>query len=116
MNPHELNTLLVVHVASVLVATAFTYIAFAAPPETRKRVLAYTGVASLFILLTGIRMWQGEFQFAMMGWVLVKLVCFLGFSALAGLAYRKREKAGMLMILGFVFLFTAVAMAYIKPF
>lgn len=116
MNPHELNFLHIVHVASALVLTAYTFFAFAAPPGTRKRVLAITGVAALLVLLTGIRMWQGIYAFAPLGWIIVKVVCWLGVSALSGMAYRKRDRAGLLMIIGLVLLITAVAMAYARPF
>jgi len=115
MNGSEINLLHVVHVASVLLFGAYTFFAFAAPPETRKRVLAITGVAALLVLLTGIRMWQGLFGFHPFGWVIVKLVCWLGLSAITGLAYRKREHANTLMIVAIVLAVIAIAMAYYKP-
>ena len=116
MNPHELNFLHLLHVVGVLVMTGFTFFAFAGPPETRKRVLAITGVASLLVLLTGIRMWQGVFGFGMLGWVIVKLVCWLGLSGITGMAYRKRDKANLFMLVTLVLAITAVAMVYLKPF
>jgi hypothetical protein len=116
MNPHELNALHIGHVASVLVLIAYTFFAFAGPAETRKRVLMITGVASLLVLLTGIRIWQGVFAFGMFGWIFVKLGCWLGLSALSGLAYRKRDKVNLFMIVALVLAITAVAMVYLKPF
>jgi uncharacterized membrane protein len=93
-----------------------TFYAFAAPPETRKRVLLWTGGASLVMLLTGLRMWQGIYGFAPAGWLMVKIGCWLGLSALAGIAYRKREQAGKLAWVALVLAVTAVAMVYVKPF
>ncbi len=116
MNPAESNVLHLLHVAALFVLAGYTFYAFAAAPETRKGVLITTGIATLVALLTGIRMWQGLFGFAMMGWIIVKVVCWLGFSALSGLAYRRREKAQLLMSIGAVLLVVAVSMVYLKPF
>ena len=116
MNEKELIILHTVHVIFAVVLIAYTFYACAAPLDTRKRVLAMTGVSSLLVLLTGIRMWQGMFGFAGHGWVIVKLVCWLGLSALAGFAYRKREKAGGLMLVALVLAAVAVVMVYFKPF
>src|SRR3954464_1979394 len=98
MNPTELNLLHWVHVAAVVALIAYTFFGFAGAPETRKRVLIITGIASLLVLLTGVRMWQGAFGFKMMGWVLVKGFCWLVLSALTGMAYRKRDQANTLAI------------------
>ena len=116
MNPHELNALHLLHVIGLLVLAAFTFFAFAGPQDTRKRVLAITGIASLLMLLTGIRMWQGMFGFAMFGWIIVKIVCWLGLSGLTGMAYRKREKANLYMTIALVLLVVGVTMVYLKPF
>lgn len=116
MNIHELNMLHLLHVFGVLVLVAFTFFAFAGAPETRKRVIMITGIASLVVLLTGIRMWQGLFSFNAMGWVIVKLVCWLGLSAFTGMAYRRREIAGTLKLVILLLAFVAVVMVYYKPF
>ncbi len=116
MNPAENNALHVVHVAAVVILIAYTFFGFAGAPETRKRVLAITGVASLLALLTGIRMWQGLYSFSALGWVIVKLVCWLGLSALTGMAYRKRDKVNALMIVALTRTIVALAMVYIRPF
>jgi hypothetical protein len=116
MNASELNLLHVVHVASVVVLIAYTFFAFAGAPETRKRVLAITGVASLLVLLTGIRMWQGAFHFSMAGWVIVKPVCWLGLSALTGVAYKRRNAANTLMVVALLLAVVALIMVYYKPF
>jgi hypothetical protein len=116
MNPVEYNVLHLLHVAALLVLTGYTFYAFAAPPESRKGVMMVTGIATLIALLTGIRMWQAMFSFSLLGWVVVKAVCWLGLSALTGLAYRKRERAKALMGLAVALIVVAVAMVYLKPF
>lgn len=116
MNIHELNALHLIHVAAVLVLIAYTFFAFAGPVETKKRVMMITGIATALVLLTGIRMWQGLFGFAPLGWIVVKLVCWLGLSALTAFAYRKRDKANLLMIVALALAITALAMVYVKPF
>jgi hypothetical protein len=115
MNPHEYNALHVIHVLSALVLVGFTFLAFAAGPESRRRVMIWTGVANLLILLTGIRMWQGIYAFHG-GWVWVKLVAWLALAAVAGLAFRKREKAGVWLWLTLGALTVSVVMVYLRPF
>jgi len=115
MNPSELNTLHIVHVLSVLGLTGATFYAFAGAPESRKRVLMWSGIASLLVLLTGVRMWQAEYQFHG-GWVVVKLFCWLGLSAIGGIAYKRRGATGLLLLITLALLATALAMVYVRPF
>lgn len=115
MSAAELNALHILHVASIVTLIAYTFYAFAALPQTRKKVMIITGVSTLIALLTGIRMWQGMFDFTMATWVIVKLVCWLGLSALTGLAYRKREQAGALMAVVLLLATVALVMVYVKP-
>jgi hypothetical protein len=116
MNPHELNSLHVIHVSAAFALLGYTFYACAAAPDSKKRVLMITGIASLLMLLTGVRMWQGVFGFHAAGWIVVKLACWLGLSALGGVAYRKRDSANGLMLGALLLTVTAVAMAFIKPF
>ena len=112
----ELQTLHVLHVFFALVLTGYTFFAFAGPaPTTRKKVLMITGIASLMMLITGVRMWQSMYAFAPLVWIIVKIACWLGVSAFAGLAYRRREKVGAFTALSLLFLFVAVSMVYFQP-
>jgi len=115
MNQHELNTLHILHVLSVLGLTGATFYAFAGAQESRKRVLMWSGIASLVVLLTGVRMWQSVYHFHG-GWIVVKLVCWLGLSAIGGIAYRRRGAIGLLVLITLVLLATALAMVYVRPF
>jgi hypothetical protein len=113
---NEIVALHILHVAAALVLMGCTFYAFAAAPETRKAVMIGTGVAALVMLATGIRMWQGIYGFAPHGWLIVKIVCWLGLSALAGIGYRRRKKAGLLAAVAVVLAVTAVTMVYVRPF
>ncbi|MFI5355996.1 MAG: hypothetical protein ACHQ4G_01535 [Opitutales bacterium] len=115
MNPHELNALHIIHVFSAIVLIATTFYACAGAPETRKQVLMWGGVASLLVLFTGVRMWQAVYGFHG-GWAIVKLVCWLGISAFAGLAYKRRAQAGLWIGLTLLLALTAVSMAFVRPF
>jgi hypothetical protein len=105
----------VLHVLSVLVLTGYTFYAFAAAPETRKRVMAITGTASLLALVGGFGL-QAKLGYGFPGWMIVKLVCWLGLSALAGFGYRKRGAAGTLALVAIALVAVAVVMVYTKPF
>jgi len=116
MSPTEFSLLHFLHVSAALVLVGHTFYAFAAPPETRKRTMIWTGSAALVMLLTGLRMWQTVYNFAPAGWLVVKFVCWLGLSALSGIAYRRRGQAGLFAWLAIILAVVAVAMVYFKPF
>ena len=115
MNPAEYNALHIIHVFSAIVLVAATFYACVGAPETRKKVLMFSGIASLLALLTGIRMWQSLYNFSG-GWAVVTIVCWLGLSAFAGLAYKRRSKAGLWITLSLVLSLLALVMVYAKPF
>jgi hypothetical protein len=114
MSASELNLLHVLHVASIVVLIAYTFYAFAAEAATKKRVMIITGVATLLVLLTGIRMWQGMYNFAFLGWIIVKILCWLALSGLAGIGYRKRNSGALMAVIILVAL-VALVMVYWKP-
>ena len=111
----SLNTYLVLHLSSICVLLGYTFYAFAAPAETRKRVLMITGVATVLILVTGVGMLH-RLHLGFPGWAAVKLVCWLGLSAMVGFAYRRRAQADLFMIIAFALAITAVAMVFVRPF
>jgi hypothetical protein len=112
MNP---SVYYVLHVCSVLVMTAYTFYAFAAPPETRKRVLMISGIASLLALVGGFGL-QAKLHYGFPGWLIVKIVCWLGLSAMTGFAYRRRGAVGALQLVALALIIIAVVMVYTKPF
>jgi len=105
----------ILHVISVLVLTGYTFYAFAAGPETRKRVMMITGIASLLALIAGFGL-QAKLNYGFPGWLIVKLVCWFGLSALAGFGYRRRGAAGTLALVAVLLTAIAVVMVYTKPF
>jgi hypothetical protein len=111
----SLNTYLVLHLSSIIVLLGYTFYAFAAPLETRKRVLMITGTAALLVLISGFGMLE-RLHLGFPGWIVVKLVCWLGLAAIAGIAYRRRQLADLIMIIAFVLAITAVTMVYVRPF
>jgi hypothetical protein len=111
----SLNTYLVLHLSSIIVLLGYTFYAFAAPLETRKRVLMITGTAALLVLISGFGM-LGRLHLGFPGWIIVKLVCWLGLASIVGIAYRQRPRADLFMIIAFVLAITAVAMVYVRPF
>jgi hypothetical protein len=111
----NLTTYLVIHLSSIIVLLGYTFYAFAAPAETRRRVLMITGVASLLILVTGFGMLH-RLHLGFPGWIIVKAFCWLGLSAIAGIAYRRRAQADAFMMIAFALAITAVAMVYVRPF
>jgi len=115
MNPQYYSLL---HVFALFVLTAHTFMAFANPePENRKRTMTITGVAGLLVLVSGFGLlskvyhntWPG-------GWLALKLFCWLGFMALAGMAYRRAHLRGVLSLVGLSLLLLALVMVYFKPF
>lgn len=115
MNPAEYNALHIIHVFSAIVLVATTFYACAGAPETRKKVLMFSGIAGLLVLLTGIRMWQAIYNFTAI-WPVLKIVAWLGLSAFGGIAYKRRAKAGLWITLSLVLSLLAVALVYTKPF
>jgi hypothetical protein len=111
----SITTYLILHLASIIVLLGYTFYAFAAPAETRKRVLMITGIAALLVLVSGWGM-RERMHLGFPGWIIVKLVCWLGLSSIAGIAYRKRAMADLLMMIAFFLAITAVAMVYVRPF
>lgn len=104
----------IVHVFSLLVLTGYTFYAFAAPAEARKKVLMITGIASLLALVGGFGLLAKLHGNQFAPWVIAKLVCWLGLSALAGMGFRKRDKAATFMAVGLALVFVAVVAVYTR--
>lgn len=105
----------VLHVVAVILLTGYTFYAFAAPPETRKRVMMITGIASLLALVGGFGL-QAKLAVGWPGWLIVKILCWLGLSALAGIGYRRRDAAGTLAMVAIALVLIAVVLVYSRPF
>ena len=108
----------VLHVFALFVLVAHTFMALANPaPENRKLTLMITGVASLLVLVSGFGMLSREYHNAWPGqWLTVKIVCWLGVSAIAGLAYRRAQLRGTLSFVALLLVLVALVMVFIRPF
>lgn len=115
MNLNENNLLHVLHVFGAIGMVGAVLVACVAPVEARKKTLIWGGVASLLVLVTGIRLWQGVYQFAGY-WPVAKIVCWLGLSALVGIAFRRRGAAGLLRVLTLALAAVALYLVYFRPF
>lgn len=104
----------VLHVFSLVVLTAHTYMALANPdPANRKRTLIVTGIASLLMLFSGFGLLAKLHSNQFAPWVFVKLACWLGLSALGGLAYRKAHIRGLLSLVGLTLVLVALWTVYV---
>jgi hypothetical protein len=104
------------HVISLLLLTAASFYALAAPtPERRKKSLMITGILSLLMLVGGFGL-VARLDYGWPGWILVKVVCWVVLSALAGLAFRKPKSTCTLGMIGALAIATAVFMVYKRPF
>ena len=107
----------ILHLLSLIVLTAHTFMAFANPaPENRKRTLMVTGIASLLMLGSGFAMAAITHVPLSSGWLIVKMVCWLFLSGLAGIADRKAHLRGALSVVALALITVALFMVYLKPF
>lgn len=111
MNAIQIYSLL--HVLSGFLLVALTFAACAAPrPEARKRYLMGTGILSLLMLVGGFGLVARVYDNQWEHWMFLKIACWLGLSALAGFAFRKPEKAGLLRMIALVLVALAIATVY----
>ena len=91
--------------------------AFANPePENKKKTLMITGIAGLLVLISGFGLLQKLHAGTFPGWVIVKLVCWLGLMALGGIVYRRPHLRGPLAFTALSLILVAVVMVYVRPF
>jgi hypothetical protein len=104
------------HVISVFLLVGLTFQACAAPhPERRKKIMMGSGILGLVALVAGFGL-SARLGYGFPVWMMIKTACWLGISAIAGIAFRKPESAGKLGLLASVLVIVAIAMVYVKPF
>ena len=104
----------IMHVGSMIMLTTFLFMAFANPaPETRRRTLMWTGIFSLLMLIGGFGM-LAVLKLGFPVWILIKLVCWLILSGLAGVAYRRPASMFTWKAIAWAALLIAVATVYLK--
>jgi len=104
------------HTFSVILLTGATLYVVANPQKHKKKtMMIVTGILSLIILVAGSglvsKIYANNWA---QGWLIAKIVLWLGLSALAGMAYRKSKSvviSATVIIVGI-----ALYMVYFKPF
>lgn len=102
----------ILHLASLFVLAGYTFYAFSAPPETKKRVMMITGIASLLAFVAGFALISKLGHKFTDGWIIVKLICWLGLSGLAGVGYKRRGATGVLAVIAIALILVALTMVY----
>lgn len=106
----------IVHVFCVLCLFGVTCAAFAAPePERKRKIMMFSGIASLGVMLTGFGL-LGMLHLGWPGWAFVKMFCWLLLSAMAGQAFRQRDKLKELTLCSLGLVALALIMVYLRPF
>ncbi len=106
----------ILHVSSAILLVAFSFQACAAPrPERRKFLMSITGIMALVALVAGFGL-SAKLQYGFPGWMILKLVCWLGIAGLSGMAFRKPERGQTLAWIGALLAVVAVVTVYTKPF
>ncbi len=104
----------VVHIVSMILLTAFIFQAFANPdPKNKKRTMMITGILSLLMLIGGFGL-LAVMKLGFPIWIIVKVVCWLGLSAMAGFAYRKPDKIPALTGVTIILILVAVSTVYFR--
>lgn len=113
---HAFSPFYILHLLSLFILVGVWFAAIAHPTaETRKKMLMYSGIASLGVMLTGFGM-LGMMHMGWPGWAVVKIVCWLLLSALLGQVFRKPEQARSFAGLVILLVAVALVMVYTKPF
>ena len=104
----------ILHVVSMVLLTAFTIRAIANPvPETKKKTMIVTGILSLLMLVGGFGL-LAVLKYGFYPWILVKIVCWLVLSAMAGMAFRQPSKASLWNTVTITAVILAVVAVYLQ--
>lgn len=111
------NVYYVLHVLSIVLLTAYTFVAFADPdPRKRKASMMMTGIFTVLVLVGGFGLKARLGMQDWPGWLIVKIVIWLVLSGMAGMAFRRPALAGPLRLLTIVLVGGAIYLVYNKPF
>lgn len=104
----------VMHVASMVLMTAFLFQVFANPdPKNRKRSAILIGSLALLMLIGGFGL-VATLHVGFPWWVIVKAVCWVGLVAISGLGYRKPERIPLLTGVAIALILTAITTVYFR--
>ncbi|MFT7668552.1 MAG: hypothetical protein ACI8X5_001246 [Planctomycetota bacterium] len=106
----------IIHVVCIILLTAFTFQAFAEPDlKNRSRILRLTGIFGLLAAIAGFGL-QAKLIEGFPLWLIVKIVCWLGITGMAGIAFRKPDKTKALSMITMALIIVAVLAVYLRPF
>ena len=110
----KLHIYQVLHVASMVLMTAFLFQAFANPdPKNKKKSAILIGSLALLMLIGGFGL-VATLHVGFPWWVVVKAVCWAGLVGISGLGYRKPERIPLLMGVAIALILTAITTVYFK--
>lgn len=106
------------HVASAFLLVGFTFFVFASPKlsENRRKVMIISGVLSLVMLVGGFGLVARIYDNTWPTFILIKVGCWVGLSAMAGLAFRKPQAVRTMAYMTRLLVLIAVWAVYFKPF
>ena len=108
----KLHIYQVLHVASMVLMTAFLFQAFANPdPKNKKKSAILIGSLALLMLIGGFGL-IATLHVGFPWWIIVKVVCWAGLVAISGLGYRKPERIPLLTGVAIALLLTAITAVY----
>ena len=103
----------ILHVVSMVFLTAFIFQSFANPdPRNRKKTLKITGILAVSMLIGGFGLLT-VLKIGFPGWIIVKLVCWLGLASMGGMAYRKPEKIPLFTAITILLVVIGISTVYI---
>ncbi len=112
--PMKLAFYQVLHVASMVLLTAFLFQAFANPdPKNRKKTMMATGIFATLMLIGGFGL-VATMEVGFPAWVILKLVCWFGLVSISGMAYRKPERIPVLTVVAIGLILTAIVTVYFR--
>ena len=109
------NLYRVIHVFAIILLAGLAFAAFANPAKTSKRqVLMASGICSSLALIAGFGLIAKLSIPLSSTWILVKIFCWLGLSAMAGIAYRQPKNIPWLAGASIALLLLAICMVYYR--
>lgn len=108
----KLHIYQVLHVASMVLMTAFLFQAFANPdPKNKKRSAILIGSLALLMLIGGFGL-VAVLHVGFPWWVIIKLACWFGLVGISGMGYRKPERIPLLTGIAIALVLLAVTTVY----
>ncbi len=106
------------HVAAAFLLVGFTFFVFASPKlaENKRKAVIISGILSLVMLVGGFGLVSKIYDNVWHSFILIKIVCWLGLSAMAGMAYRTPEKVRTMAYMSRLLVLVALWAVYFKPF